>query len=146
MTVNKVILVGHLGGDPELKYTQTGQPVCSFSVATNEAWTDKSGQRQEHVEWHKIVVWGKQAETAKQYLTKGRQCYVEGKLKTRSWEDKDGVTRYMTEVHAETVRFLGGTGGQQQQRPSNPHYDDLGGRGGASSDAGHGGFTDDIPF
>lgn len=108
MSVNKVILVGRLGSDPEVRYTQGGSAVANFNVATNEVWTDKSGQKQERTEWHRVVVWGKQAELAKQYLTKGRQVYLEGKLQTRQWQDKEGQTKYTTEVQVQTIQFLGG--------------------------------------
>jgi len=108
MSVNKVILVGRLGQNPEVRYTPSGSAVANFSVATNEAWTDKSGQKQERTEWHRVVVWGKLAELCNQYLQKGRQCYVEGRLQTREWTDKDGVKKYSTEVQAQTVQFLGG--------------------------------------
>src|SRR6188768_2502111 len=111
MSVNKVILVGRLGQDPELKNTPGGAAVCNFSVATNEAWTDKSGQKQERTEWHRIVVWGKKAEVCSKYLSKGRQVYVEGRLRTRTWEDKEGGKRYTTEVVANDVQFLGSGGG-----------------------------------
>jgi single-strand DNA-binding protein len=118
MSVNKVILLGRLGQDPELKYTPGGSPVCNFSVATTEAWTDKQGQKQEKTEWHRIVVWGKLAELCNQYLAKGRQAFIEGRLQTRSWDDKDGNKRYTTEILANTVQFIGGAtasqGGQQQ--------------------------------
>jgi single-strand DNA-binding protein len=107
MSVNKVILVGRLGQNPEVRYTPSGSAVANFSVATNEAWTDKSGQKQERTEWHRVVVWGKLAELCNQYLQKGRQCYVEGRLQTREWTDKDGVKKYSTEVQAQTVQFLG---------------------------------------
>ena len=107
MSVNKVILVGRLGQNPEVRYTPSGSAVANFSVATNEAWTDKSGQKQERTEWHRVVVWGKLAELCNQYLQKGRQCYVEGRLQTREWADKDGVKKYSTEVQAQTVQFLG---------------------------------------
>ena len=90
MSLNKVMLIGHLGSDPELRYTQGGQPVANFNLATNERWADKSGQMQERTEWHKIVVWGKIAETCEKYLKKGRQAYIEGRIQTRDWEDKDG--------------------------------------------------------
>ncbi len=86
--VNKAILIGHLGADPEVRFTPSGQAVANFRMATSEAWTDKSGQRQERTEWHRIVVWGKQAELCGKYLKKGRQCYVEGRLQTREWTDK----------------------------------------------------------
>lgn len=109
MSVNKVILLGRLGQDPELKYTPSGSAVCNFSVATSEAWTDKnSGQKNERTEWHRVVVWGKLAELCNQYLSKGRQAFVEGKLQTRSWDDKDGNKRYTTEILANTVQFIGG--------------------------------------
>lgn len=104
--VNKVILVGRLGADPEIRYTQSGSGVTNFNIATSENWTDKEGQRQERTEWHRIVVWGKMAETCAQYLGKGRQVYVEGRLQTRQWDDKEGNKRYTTEVVANTVQFL----------------------------------------
>ena len=109
--VNKVILVGRLGGDPELKYTPAGQPVAKLSLATSEAWTDKKGEKQERTEWHRIVVWGKMAEVCGQHLAKGRQIYVEGRLQTRSWDDKaSGQKKYTTEIVANTVQFLGSAG------------------------------------
>jgi single-strand DNA-binding protein len=108
MSVNKVILLGRLGQDPELKYTPGGAPVCNFSLATSENWTDKSGQKQERTEWHRVVVWGKLAELCNQYLSKGRQAFVEGRLQTRQWDDKDGQKRYTTEINATTVQFIGG--------------------------------------
>ncbi len=108
MSVNKVILLGRLGQDPELKYTPGGAAVCNFSMATTEAWTDKQGQKQEKTEWHRIVVWGKLAELCNQYLAKGRQAFVEGRLQTRSWDDKEGQKRYTTEIMANTVQFIGG--------------------------------------
>jgi single-strand DNA-binding protein len=108
MSVNKVILLGRLGQDPELKYTPGGSAVCNFSLATTESWTDKSGQKQEKTEWHRIVVWGKLAELCNQYLAKGRQAFLEGRLQTRSWDDKDGNKRYTTEILASTVQFIGG--------------------------------------
>jgi single-strand DNA-binding protein len=108
MSVNKVIILGRLGQDPEMKYTPSGSAVCNFSLATTENWTDKSGQKQEKTEWHKIVVWGKLAELCNQYLAKGRQAFIEGKLQTRSWDDKEGQKRYTTEILATTVQFIGG--------------------------------------
>lgn len=108
MSVNKVILLGRLGQDPELKYTPGGSAVCNFSLATTEAWTDKQGQKQEKTEWHRIVVWGKLAELCNQYLAKGRQAFLEGRLQTRSWDDKDGNKKYTTEILASTVQFIGG--------------------------------------
>ena len=108
MSVNKVILLGRLGQDPELKYTQGGAPVCKFSMATSENWTDKSGQKQEKTEWHRIVVWGKLAELCNQYLSKGRQVFLEGRIQTNAWDDKDGNKRYTTEILASAVQFIGG--------------------------------------
>lgn len=105
--VNKVILVGNLGNEPEVRYTQDGTPVCNFSIATSDQWTDKeSGEKREKTEWHRIVAWRRLAEICGEYLTKGRQVYVEGKLQTRSWE-KEGITRYTTEIVASDVQFLG---------------------------------------
>jgi len=123
MSVNKVILLGRLGQNPEVRHTPSGASVANFSLATNESWMDKSGQKQERTEWHRIVVWGKLADLCGQYLTKGRQAYVEGRLQTRQWQDKDGQTKYTTEIQAQTVQFLGaGTGagaGQGAGGPSN---------------------------
>src|SRR5262245_43986206 len=106
--VNKVILVGNLGANPEMRFTQGGTPVANLRIATTERWTDKSGQRQEATEWHRVVLWGKQAELAGQYLTKGRQVYVEGRIRTRQWQDKQGQTRYTTEIVGQVMQFLGG--------------------------------------
>ena len=105
--VNKAILVGNLGRDPELRQTPNGQSVVNFTLATSENWTDKSGERQERTEWHRIVAWGRTAEMCNQYLSKGRTVYVEGRIQTREWEDKDGNKRYTTEVNAQTVNFIG---------------------------------------
>jgi single-strand DNA-binding protein len=110
-SVNKVILVGNLGRDPELRYIQSGQAVANFSLATNEKWRDKEGNNQERTEWHRIVVWGKSAENCAQYLLKGRSVYIEGKLQTREWEDREGNKRTTTEIVAQTVHFLGGRSG-----------------------------------
>ena len=105
--VNKVILVGRLGADPEMRYTNSGTGVCNFNLATSENWTDKQGQKQERTEWHRIVVWAKLGELCNEYLKKGRQTYVEGRLQTRAWQDKEGNKRYTTEIVANTVQFLG---------------------------------------
>ena len=107
-SVNKVMLVGNLGADPELKYTPGNRPVCHLRIATNEVWKDKSGQKQEKTEWHRVNVWGDQAENCTKFLSKGRMVYVEGRLQTRSWDDKEGVARYSTDVVADRVVFLGG--------------------------------------
>lgn len=174
MSVNKVILVGRLGQNPEIRYTPSGAGVTNFSVATNESWSDKSGQKQERTEWHRVVVWGKLAELCSQYLQKGRQVYVEGRLQTRQWQDKDGQTKYTTEVQAQTVQFLGagagaGTGAEMGGGHANRGMGQSGGGAemndfGGGAPGGHGGgnmmsgggapraaetpsFTeDDIPF
>ncbi|MBI3247985.1 MAG: single-stranded DNA-binding protein [Deltaproteobacteria bacterium] len=129
-SVNKVILVGNLGKDPEVRYTPGGQAVAKFPVATTDNWTDQGGQRQEKTEWHNVVVWGKQAENCGQYLAKGRQVYLEGSIRSRSYDDRDGNKRYITEVVAQRVQFLGGGGGgrgaQQEGGPSGGS-DDFGG-------------------
>ena len=106
MSVNKAIILGRLGQNPELKYTPSGNAVCSFSVATSDAWKDKSGQKQEKTEWHKIQVWGKLAEICNQYLKKGSEVYIEGKIQTSSWE-KDGIKQHMTQINASVVNFVG---------------------------------------
>jgi len=111
--VNKVILIGNLGSDPELRSTPGGKSVASFTLATNESWNDKEGTRQERTEWHRIVVWGKLAEICSQYLRKGRQVYIEGRLTTRSWEDKQGNQRKTTEIVAQNMMMLGGRAGGQ---------------------------------
>lgn len=118
-SVNKVILIGNLGKDPEFKYTPSGQPVATFSIATTERFADKNGQRQERTEWHNIVVWGKLAELVNQYLKKGRSAYIEGRITTRSWDDKDGNKKYKTEIVANTIQFLssaGGSGGNSSEQ------------------------------
>lgn len=111
--VNKVILVGNLGKDPEVRQISPNQTVCQFPIATGETWIDKSGQKQERTEWHRIVVWGKMAEVCGKYLAKGRQVYIEGRLQTRSWEDQQGQKKYTTEIVATTVQFLGGASGER---------------------------------
>ena len=105
-SVNKVILLGNLGKDPELKVTTGGSAVCNFSIATSEKYTDSSGQLQEKTEWHRIVVWGKAAENAAKYLKKGKSAWIEGKLSTRSWDDSTGQKRFQTEVIADDVRYM----------------------------------------
>ncbi len=107
MTVNRVILVGRLGKDPEMRYTPNGTAVCKFSLATDEAWRDQSGQLQKRTEWHNIVAWTKLAETCQKLLTKGKQIYVEGRIQTRQWDDRDGNKRTTTEIVIGTMRLLG---------------------------------------
>ena len=146
-SVNKVILIGNLGSDPEVRYLPSGSAVGNFNIATTEKWTGKDGNPGERTEWHRIVVFGKQAENCKEYLKKGRQVYVEGRLQTREWDDKEGQKRKTTEVVAQTVTFLGsGTGGgggggrergqQESQAPASP----------ASEEPSILGGEDDIPF
>lgn len=106
MSANVVILIGNLGADPDLRYTSSGKAVCELRVATSDSWNDKDGQRHERTEWHRVVVWGTQGESCGKYLTKGRQVYVRGRIQTRSYE-KDGVKKYITEVNADDVQFLG---------------------------------------
>ncbi len=149
--VNKVILVGNLGKDPEVRYTPGGQAVANFTIATNEAWTDKQGQKQERTEWHRIVVWGKTAENCGEYLSKGRQVYVEGRLQTREWTNKEGAKQYTTEIVANQVTFLGGgergqgrgarpgAGAGEEFGPPPPGFDDGAAPSGKAGD-------DDIPF
>jgi single-strand DNA-binding protein len=141
--LNKVILIGNLGRDPELRYTASGQPVATFTLATTESWTNKSGERDQRTEWHRIVAWGKLAELAGEYLSKGRQVYVEGRLQTREWEDKEGQKRRTTEVNAQQLLFLGRRDGGA------PHDSDAGSGGGPAGapDLGSSGSADDdIPF
>jgi single-strand DNA-binding protein len=139
-SVNKVILIGNLGRDPELRYTQGGQAVANFSVATTEKFSSRDGSPQERTEWHRIVVWGKQAETCAQYLSKGRSVYIEGRLQTREWEDREGNKRNTTEINAQRVQFLGGPreGSGSGPRPSGSGGD-LPSQEGAPPD-------DDVPF
>jgi single-strand DNA-binding protein len=142
--INKVILVGNLGKDPEVRHTPQGNAVCNLSVATSESWNDKNGQKQERTEWHRVVVWGKLAELCSKYLQKGRQVYLEGKLQTRAWDDKDGNKRYTTEVLANTVQFLsGGAGaGAGATRDSGTAEDPFG----EAPSFNEAAASDDIPF
>ncbi len=114
MSVNRVTLIGNLGADPESRKTAAGHSLTSFRIATTNSWTNREGQRQEHTEWHRIVVWGKQADTCAEYLSKGRRVYIEGRLQTRSWEDEKGSRRYTTEVVAGQVLFLDSAADRQQ--------------------------------
>jgi single-strand DNA-binding protein len=108
MSFNKITLVGNLGRDPELRYTPQGTPVCNFTMATNEKRKDKSGESQDVTTWFRVTLWGRQAETASQYLTKGRPIYIEGRLRVEEWTDRDNKQRYTLEVHATDMQFIGG--------------------------------------
>ena len=150
-SVNKVILVGNLGRDAELRYTPGGAAVATLNLATTEVWNDKGGQRQEKTEWHRIVLWGKQAESLQEYLTKGKQIYVEGRLQTRQWDDKDGNKKYTTEIKADRITLLGGGGGARGGGMERGERVERGG----GAPASHGGgdeppiepiTDDDIPF
>lgn len=142
MSVNKAILIGRLGKDPELRYTQSGKAVATFSLATSERWTGQDGQKQESTTWHNIVVWGRQAEVVKEYMKKGSQIYIEGRISNRSYDDKEGNKKYISEIVAQNFTFLDskGTG--------------SGGGGGMSAPSGdtpppppdNGGGDDDLPF
>src|SRR5499433_3581899 len=125
-SVNKVILVGNLGRDAELRYTPGGAAVATMNLATTEVWNDKaSGQKQEKTEWHRVVLWGKSAESLSEYLVKGKQIYVEGRLQTRQWDDKDGNKRYTTEIRGDRIVLLGGGGGggaRAQSRPAGEEH------------------------
>jgi single-strand DNA-binding protein len=114
-SVNKVILVGNLGRDAELRYTPGGAAVATLNMATTEVWNDKAGAKQEKTEWHRVIFWGKVAESLTEYLTKGKQVYVEGRLQTRQWDDKDGNKRYTTEIRGDKIVLLGGGGGGGQR-------------------------------
>lgn len=160
--VNKVILVGNLGQDPELRYTGSGTAVCNFSLATTESYKDRDGNQVENTEWHRIVAWARLAEICGEYLKKGRQVYIEGQLQTRQWEDKDGNTRYTTEIKAREMQMLGGRddnggggggnygGGNDSydQRPQRQSNNGGGQRQQASSPSDDYSFTpdDDLPF
>ncbi|MGE4232773.1 MAG: single-stranded DNA-binding protein [Bacteriovoracia bacterium] len=127
MSVNKVILIGRLGANPDVRYTPGGAAVANFNIATNESWNDKNGQKQERTEWHRVVVWGKLAQLCGEYLSKGRQVFVEGRLQTRQWQDKDGQTKYTTEVVATGVQFLGAGGASADRSSSASSSDSFGG-------------------
>jgi single-strand DNA-binding protein len=160
MSVNKVILVGRLGRDPETRYTGGGQAVANFSVATDESYKDKNGERQKRTEWHKIVVWGKQAEIAQQYLKKGSLIFIEGRIQSREWQDKEGQKRTSFEIVANNFRMLGGRadgaaasaggasrgGGDDFESQAGPSEDTYGGSGGGHAPASPEISDEDIPF
>lgn len=160
MSVNKVILVGRLGRDPETRYTGGGQAVANFSVATDETYKDRNGERQKRTEWHKIVVWGKQAEIAQQYLKKGSLIFIEGRIQSREWQDKEGQKRTSFEIVATNFRMLGGRadgaaagagggtsrGGDEFESQAAPAEDTYGGSGGGHAPAAPEISDEDIPF
>lgn len=137
--LNKVMIIGRLGDDPELRYTQAGQPVCSLRIATDESYTDKNGNRVEATEWHRVVVFGKTADHCNQFLRKGSLVYVEGKLTTRKWQDQNGQDRYTTEIRADRVQFLEKRENTQQQPAQRRER-------GNGHNRGNDTTMDDIPF
>jgi len=142
MSVNKAILLGNLGRDPELRYTPNGKAVATFSLATTERWSGQDGQKNESTTWHNIVAWGKQAEVIKEYLAKGRQVYIEGRIVNRSYDDKDGNKKYISEVVVQNFQFIGGRGdsaGPRDQAASQPN--DV-----PAPPPSGGGDDDDLPF
>lgn len=134
--INKVILIGNLGKDPEVRYSQTGSAIASFNVATTETWKKQDGSKEEQTEWHRVVAFARLAEICGEYLSKGSKVYIEGRLQTRKWEDKDGITRYTTEIVAREMKMLSPRGGEgssggQQENPPFPEHNSMG---------------DDVPF
>jgi single-strand DNA-binding protein len=158
MGVNKVILVGRLGTDPELTTTRSDRKVCKFNIATSENWKDSNGEKKEKTTWHRIIIWGRLGEVCAEHLEKGREVYVEGKIDNRTWEDDKGVKKYISEVVAKDVQFLGGRGdsrdsrgsqnrssgrSQRESRGSRPSSND---RGGGPNNGNRGWSEDEIPF
>ena len=148
--LNKVILIGNLGRDPELRYTQGGQAVANFTLATTESITKRDGEREDRTEWHRIVAWGKLAEICGEYLSKGKQIYLEGRIQTREWEDKEGNKRTTTEINAQTVQFIGGRGGNTGDSAGDAAGGDPGSASGGGPSFGGGSDgpppPDDVPF
>lgn len=156
-SVNKVILIGNLGRDPEVRYMPSGDAMCNLNMATTDTWRDKAGEKQEKTEWHRVVMFGKQAEVAGEYLKKGSPVYIEGRLQTRKWTDKEGQDRYTTEIVADRMQMLGSRSGGSERMSSPPDSDDAPSPGGDRKAAGSksagakagGNFDDledDIPF
>jgi single-strand DNA-binding protein len=148
-SVNKVILIGNLGADPETRYLPSGDAVTNIRIATTEAWKDKSGEKQEHTEWHRVAFFGRLAEIAGEYLKKGSPVYVEGRLQTRKWQDKEGQERYTTEIRADRMQLLGGRGGGSEPMGREPAP--AAAESGAAKPQGKKGgafdeMDDDIPF
>ena len=144
MSFNKIILVGNLGRDPELRYTPQGTPVCSFTMATNEKRKDKAGEMQDVTTWFRVTLWGRQAEAASQYLTKGRPVYIEGRLRVEEWTDRDSKQRYTLEVHATDMQFIGSRSEEGSPSSSRARSDEVTSTKGSSSDVEV--TDDDIPF
>ena len=155
-SVNKVILMGNLGRDPEVRFMPNGDAVCNFSIATTDSWKDKAGERQEKTEWHNIVMYRRLAEIAGEYLKKGRPVYLEGRLQTRKWQTKEGQDRYTTEIIADSMQMLGGRDGassQDSQTSTQPEAKDefdqtpsRNNQSGSSNSSSFDEFEDDIPF
>jgi single-strand DNA-binding protein len=163
-SVNKVILLGNLGRDPETRYTTGGDAVTNLNIATSEQWKDKAGEKQERTEWHRVVLFGRQAEIAGEYLKKGRSVYIEGRLQTRKYTDKDGVEKYSTEIVADRMQLIGGARDAGAGSGGDAEFAAAGSSGGARRESGGGGgggggakpgapakknvddFDDDIPF
>ena len=153
-SVNKVIIVGNLGRDPETRYMPEGGAITNISVATTDKWKDKNGEMQEKTEWHRVAFFGRLAEIAGQYLKKGRSVYIEGRIRTRKWQDKDGNDKYTTEIVAQQMQMLGsrqGMGGGGAEREAAPEREGAGAAKGAAKPAAKAGgkfddFEDDIPF
>ena len=141
-SVNKVILIGRLGKDPEMRFTPGGRAVTNFTMATNEYWTDQNGERQERTEWHRIVTWGKLAENCAKLLGKGKQVYIEGRIQTRSWDDRAGNKRYTTEIVANAMQILGAMEGG----PDRTYAGDEGGEAAAGNGVPGSPEFDDVPF
>ena len=140
--INKAIVVGNLGRDPEVRYSANGNAIANVTIATTDSWKDRqSGERQEKTEWHRVVFFGRLAEIAGEYLKKGSQVYIEGRLQTRKWEDRDGNERYTTEIVAADMQMLGGRGGGDTQGGSAPDFGET-----SSGSSSSGDFDDDIPF
>lgn len=142
-SVNKVILIGNLGRDPEVRYTPSGTAVANFTLATTENWTNKDGEKQSHTEWHRIVAWRRLGEICGEYLSKGKQVYIEGRIRTNEWEDQEGNKRRTTEIEALNMQMLGSRA-QSEPRQSEPRQDESSGPEPATASSGP--TEDDIPF
>jgi single-strand DNA-binding protein len=146
MSFNRIILVGNLGRDPELRYTPQGTPVCSFTLATNERRKDKAGEMQDQTTWFRVTLWGRQAETASQYLTKGRPVYIEGRLRVEEWTDRDGKPRHTIEVHATDMQFIGGQRSEEVHLEKAPSGEPASAHSSEPASAHTDISDDDVPF